>query len=99
MRYIEGTIIRTNAPYDHRATYYVKQRPESIGLLLDERLFNALNGYVEHHKTVFILDEMHDWDYCEKRNAIRVYGSIDPDDPFDIVVAYEIEDDKDGHKI
>lgn len=99
MRYTKCRIIRTKAPFNTREYIPVKQRPARVALLIDEKRFIKNRGEATHRKTIFILDRLHDWDYCEKRNAIRVYGSIDPDDPFDIVVAYEIADDEDGHKI
>lgn len=93
MRYVRGKIIRTKAPFDTKEFIPVEQIPERVALLLDEKKFLQGRGEATHHKTIFILDRLHDWMYDPKRKAIRVYGSIDPDDPVDIVVAYKVKDD------
>jgi hypothetical protein len=67
--------------------------PERVALLIDEKRFIGGRGLANHRETVFILDRMHDWEYNERTNTIRVFGTIDPDAPFDIVVAYEVTED------
>lgn len=93
MRYTKCSIIRTGAKHDTRAYLPVKKMPKRVALLLNEELFTESKGKAAHRETVFILDRMHEWEYSEKHKAIRVFGTIDPDSPLDIVVAYEIEED------
>ena len=93
MRYTKCSIIRTGDKHDTRAYLPVQKRPERVALLIDEKRFVEGLGIAQHRETIFILDRMHDWEYSEKHNAIRVFGTIDPDSPLDIVVAYEIEED------
>jgi hypothetical protein len=35
--------------------------PVRVAYLLDETAFEASGGVLEHHKTVFLEDSMHDW--------------------------------------
>lgn len=93
MRYTKCHIIRTKAPFNTREYIPVKQMPVRVALLINEKRFVEGRGIAQHRETIFILDRMHDWEYSEKHNAIRVYGTIDPESPLDIVVAYEIEED------
>jgi hypothetical protein len=86
---LKGTIISTQAPYNTREWHPVDQQPVYVALLLNEQMFRSLKGCMLHHHTVFFLDRMHDWEYDEERKAIRVYGSIDPDSPLDIVAVYK----------
>jgi hypothetical protein len=91
MRALSGEIIvHPNGKHNTRDKLSVKQNPVHVALLLDEKKFMETKGAMIHHGTVFLLDRTHDWEYCDKTSTIRVYGSIDPDDPLPVVVAYKV---------
>lgn len=69
----------------------VKQRAAYVALLLDENYFKA-SGDMIHHVSVFYLDLIHDYDYKEKDGKLylRVYGSVDKEEPLPIVIVYTV---------
>lgn len=89
MRALSGFIHKSTVG-EYRDFIPVKGIPERVALVLNEEKFRRLQGAMIHHDTIFLLDRMHDWEYDEKRKAIRVFGSIDPKNPLDILIAYSV---------
>lgn len=52
--------------------WYKGEKPLMVALVLD--LNRVLAGEIEHHKSVFIDDRFHDWDYNEKTDELRYYA-------------------------
>ncbi|MFK4706117.1 hypothetical protein ABIC83_002956 [Roseateles asaccharophilus] len=66
------------------------EKPVRVAYLLDEKAFVDSGGIMEHHKTVFLEDAVHDW-HMEK-GVFYYYGrAMDVDDSGDILVVFEQE--------
>lgn len=67
------------------------ERPARVALLLDEAAFTSTRR-IEHWKTVFIDDRMHDWEWHEADGAFRYYShAAGVDEVVDVVIIYELE--------
>jgi hypothetical protein len=63
-------------------------KPIRVAFLMDESRFLRSDGLMEHHKSVFLEDYVHDWDYRD--GAFYYYGrAMDLEDVCDIVVVFE----------
>jgi hypothetical protein len=65
----------------------MERQPVRVATLLDEKAFNE-DQYLIHHKTVFLEDRVHDWDW--RSGQFRYYTRVA--DVADVLVVYEIED-------
>lgn len=66
------------------------EKPLMVAYLLNEDLFVKSGGLIAHHRTLFLDDPGHDWDW---RNGIFFYygHAFGPEDVGDIVAIFETE--------
>lgn len=66
-------------------------KPVRVAYLLDGAAFEASGGVLEHHKTVFLEDSMHDWMWRD--GVFYYYGhAMGVEEVGDIVAVLEEED-------
>lgn len=75
--------------YKERFSMDLEKAPESVVLVLDRKSLIRERGFFMHHKNVFMLSSMHDWDY--KRGKLKMHLPVDPGTRQVVGLAY-------GHK-
>lgn len=66
--------------------------PLRVALLLDEPLFKDSGFALQHHRTVFLDEKFHDWDW--RNDRFHYYShAVGLEDKVDIVVVYSVRED------
>jgi hypothetical protein len=66
------------------------EKPIMVAFLLNEAEFENSGGKIEHHKTVFLDDPGHDWDW--RQGSFFYYShALGLEDTGDILVIYETQ--------
>lgn len=105
MKTAKDYLILRGVASDYRTTIPLgcDKAPVMVGVLLDESAL-VETGQIVHHKTIFIDDRFHDWEYVAKDKSIRYYSHAiqaaslaetpDEVERCDIVVVFEFEPKK-----
>lgn len=72
---------------DSRARHPVSGVPVRVATLMDEAAFTA-DQILRHHRSVFLEDKLHDWDYRD--GMLRYYARTEG--RVDVLVVYEIQE-------
>lgn len=72
--------------YTKRFTMDLEKAPERVVLVLDRKSLIRERGFYMHHKNVFLLSEMHDWNYT--RGKLRVHLPVEEGTKQLIGIAY-----------
>jgi hypothetical protein len=76
------------------------RKPIRVGYLMDEALFHQAGGLLEHDKTVFLDERLHDWDWQDGvftyyshalESDVMLAASGQPREPFAVLVVYAEE--------
>lgn len=80
-------------PSDSRARIPLSERPCCVATLLNEQLFNEFDHCLLHGRSVFIEDQMHDWQHVAAPDGgyLRFYPR--KGDVVDVLVVYEWDEE------
>lgn len=81
-------IILRNIKANGLASHPLERRPVKVATLIDEAAFNKAGHGLLHNKTVFLEDEVHDWNWRD--GQFRYYTRIATE--ADVVIAFAVDD-------
>lgn len=71
-----------------RVSHPLERKPVRVATLLDEELFNCNGHSLQHNRTVFLEDQMHDWSW--ENGRFRYFTRVT--DVADVLIVYELGD-------